>query len=123
MQSPAAHRPAIYAEIKAVLLGYLDPHIGDRFLPVSSPASHNKVMICPTCQSLKIAKNGHHKNRQRYICKDCQRQFSDRQLSRGYPPEVKQQCLDLRRQGHSFREIERQTGVSHNTVINWVKQQ
>jgi hypothetical protein len=24
--------------------------------------------------------------------------------------------------GISFREIERQTGVSHNTVINWVRQ-
>ncbi len=29
--------------------------------------------------------------------------------------------LDLHQQGLSFRKIERQTGVNHNTVINWVK--
>jgi transposase-like protein len=42
---------------------------------------------------------------------------------RGYPPEVKQHCLSLQAAGHSFRSIERQTGVAHNTVINWVRQQ
>jgi transposase-like protein len=42
-------------------------------------------------------------------------------MSKGYPLEIRQQCLDLHAQGISFREIERNTGVSHNTVINWVK--
>ena len=30
--------------------------------------------------------------------------------------------LELHKNGVAFREIERQTGVSHNTVIYWVKE-
>jgi AcrR family transcriptional regulator len=115
--SNAEDRPAIYQELKDLLYGYLDPHIGDRFL-----ASHNIMMICPHCQSDRVAKNGRHNSRQRFVCRSCGRQFFDRYTPRGYPPETKHQCLELHRQGISFREIERQTGVSHNTVINWVRE-
>ncbi len=117
MQSDEFHRQEIYAEIKNVLYVYLNPHIGDDLLIL-----HSQKMICPDCQSDRVAKNGHHKGKQRYICRACDRQFIDRYTARGYPPEIKQQCLDLHQQGMSFREIERQTGVSHNTVINWVKE-
>jgi transposase-like protein len=78
-------------------------------------------MICPDCQSDRVAKNGHQQGKQRYICRECGRQFVDRYVERGYPLEMRQRCLDLHAQGVSFREIERSTGVSHNTVINWVK--
>ncbi len=118
LQSDDRHRQELYAEIKDVIYGYLNPHIGDRLL-----ASHNNMMICPHCQSDRVAKNGHHQAKQRYVCRACDRQFVDRYTTRGYPPAVKQKCLDLHQQGMSFREIERQTGVSHNTAINWVKQQ
>jgi AcrR family transcriptional regulator/transposase-like protein len=116
LQSNEAHRHQIYAEIKAVLYGYLNPHIGDHLLQVS-----NQLMICPDCQSDRVAKNGRQQGKQRYICRGCGRQFVDRYIQRGYPLEIKQKCLDLHKQGIGFREIERSTGVSHNTVINWVK--
>ncbi len=116
VRSGSGRRPIIYEELKAALYGYLNPHIGDHLLNL-----HNDMMICPHCQGDRVAKNGHHKNKQRYICRACNRQFIDRYASRGYPPKIKQKCLDLHQQGTSFREIERQTGVSHNTVINWVK--
>jgi transposase-like protein len=35
---------------------------------------------------------------------------------------VKKQCLNLYLKGIGFREIERQTGISHNSVIRWVQQ-
>jgi transposase-like protein len=114
-KSPLERRLVIYEELKAALYGYLNPHIGDHLLSL-----HN-MMICPNCQSDRVAKNGHHQGKQRYVCKDCGRQFLDSYTKRGYPPETKQQCLDLHQQGMSFREIERQTGVSHNTVILWVR--
>ena len=117
VRSPVDRRPVIYEELKAALYGYLHPHIGDHLL-----ISHGSMMICPHCQSDRVVKNGHHQSKQRYACKDCNRQFVDRYTVRGYPPETKQQCLDLHHQGMSFRQIERQTGVSHNTVINWVKE-
>jgi AcrR family transcriptional regulator/transposase-like protein len=110
------YRQAIYAEIKDVLYGYLNPHIGDHLLSVS-----NKLMICPDCQSDRVAKNGRQQGKQRYVCRGCGRQFLDRYTQRGYPLEVRQQCLDLHKAGIGFREIERQTGVDCNTVINWVK--
>jgi transposase-like protein len=98
------------------LIILLNPHIGDHLLVVP-----NKMMMRPNCQSDRIAKNGHHQGKQRHICRECGRQFMGDYVDRGYPPETRQQCLDLHQQGLSFREIERQTGVNHNTVINWVK--
>jgi AcrR family transcriptional regulator len=109
-------RQEIYSEIKDVLYGYLNPHIGDHLLVL-----HSGKMICPDCQSDRVAKNGRQQGKQRYVCRGCGRQFVDRYVERGYPLEIRQKCLDLHAQGISFREIERSTGVSHNTVINWVK--
>ena len=116
IQSDETHRQELYAEIKNVLYAYLNPHIGDHLL-----ALHNQKMICPGCQSDRVAKNGRQKGKQRYVCRECGRQFVDRYVERGYPLEIRHKCLDLHRSGVSFREIERSTGVSHNTVINWVK--
>jgi AcrR family transcriptional regulator/transposase-like protein len=116
IQSDVSHRQEIYAEIKNVLYVYLNPHIGDHLLGL-----HSQKMICPDCQSDRVAKNGRQQGKQRYICRGCGRQFVDRYVERGYPLEIRQKCLDLHRAGVSFREIERSTGVSHNTVINWVK--
>jgi AcrR family transcriptional regulator/transposase-like protein len=116
IQSDESHRQELYAEIKNVLYVYLNPHIGDHLLPM-----HNQKMICPDCQSDRVAKNGKQQSKQRYICRGCGRQFVDRYVKRGYPLEIRQKCLDFHAQGISFREIERSTGVSHNTVINWVK--
>jgi AcrR family transcriptional regulator/transposase-like protein len=118
MQSDELHRQEIYAEIKNVLYVYLNPHIGDDLLTL-----HSQKMICPDCQSDRVAKNGKQQGKQRYVCRGCGRQFVDRYVERGYPLEIRQKCLDLHSQGVSFREIERSTGVSHNTVINWVKNQ
>jgi AcrR family transcriptional regulator len=109
------HRQKLYAELKDLLCAYLNPYIGDDLLTM-----HSNVMICVHCGSDRVAKNGHRHGKQRCICKACSRQFANEYSLRGYPPEIKQQCLKLHHQGISFREIERQTGVSHNTVINWV---
>jgi AcrR family transcriptional regulator/transposase-like protein len=116
LKSEEPRRQQLYTEMKDVLYGYLNPHIGDHLLALPS-----KMMICPNCQSDRIAKNGHHQGKQRHLCRECGRQFMGDYVDRGYPPEIRQQCLDLHQQGLSFREIERQTGVNHNTVINWVK--
>jgi AcrR family transcriptional regulator len=116
VQSDEEQRQELYAEVKNILYCYLNPYIGDHLFP-----SHNQKMVCPNCQSNQLAKNGHQQGKQRYTCKGCGRQFINQYTARGYPLETKQQCLDLHQQGMSFREIERQTGVNHNTVINWVK--
>jgi AcrR family transcriptional regulator len=114
LKSDPDRRQQLYTQLKELLCAYLNPYIGDDLL------LHISVMICPNCHSERVAKNGHRHGKQRFICRDCGKQFAAEYSQRGYPPEVKQKCLALHQQGIGFREIERQTGVSHNTVINWV---
>lgn len=79
-------------------------------------------MKCPKCGSTQVSKNGHHHSKQNYICKQCGRQFVKFYNSRGYSDDVKDICLRMYRNGMGFRAIERATGISHNTIINWVRQ-
>ena len=56
----------------------------------------------------------------RYLCRDCRRQFRDNpQL--GYSAEVKALCVTMSLNGMGFRAIERVTGINHNSVLNWVR--
>ena len=78
-------------------------------------------MNCPHCGSDKINKNGTRNDKQNYICKQCRKQFIGSYSSRGYSDEVKEICIRMRENGMKYREIERMTGVSHNTVILWMQ--
>ena len=80
-----------------------------------------KVMECPTCASTKIGKNGRRRGKQCYVCNDCGRQFIESSSAKRYPDEIKQQCLEMYGNGIGFRAISIATGVSHNTIISWVK--
>ena len=71
LRSDETHRKKLYKEIKDMFLAYLHPHVGDEILP----GKVMKVMKCPRCHSQRISKNGRRHGKQRYICKDCRRQF------------------------------------------------
>ena len=79
-------------------------------------------MKCVHCASTAVTKNGHRRGKQNYRCRSCGRQFIEFYSTQGYSDEVKQHCLTLYVNGMGFRAIERSTGVSHNSVINWVRQ-
>lgn len=79
-------------------------------------------MKCPKCSSTDINRNGHCRGKQNYRCKACGRQFVESRSVRGYSDDAKRICLKMYRDGVGFRAIERTTGISHNTIINWVKQ-
>ncbi len=79
-------------------------------------------MDCPHCGSQAINKNGRRQSRQNYLCKDCGRQFLEFCAPRGYPDAVKQLCIRMHSNGLKYRELERLTGISHNTIILWVRQ-
>ncbi len=51
---------------------------------------HNKL-LCPYCGGEHINRNGHKYNRQRYICRDCGKSFSDGDNR------IKRDCYILRR--------------------------
>jgi transposase-like protein len=79
-------------------------------------------MKCPCCESTQVNRNGHHHGKQNYLCKRCGRQFVEFYESRGYSKDVQKICLRMYTNGMGFREIERLTGVNHNTIIYWAKQ-
>ncbi len=80
-------------------------------------------MHCPHCESTQIRKNGKRRGKQNHRSTNCGRQFIDTYSPpKGYSDEVRLECLKAYVNGAGFRAIERQTGVHHTTIINWVKQ-
>jgi len=79
-------------------------------------------MQCPRCGSTDIRKNGQKKGKQNHICCDCRRQFIDVYEPKGYPEEIKRECLEMYVNGMGFRAIEQVKKVHHTTIIHWVKQ-
>jgi transposase-like protein len=80
-------------------------------------------MKCPECKSNLINQNGCKRGKQKYICKQCGRQFIEKaEINYGYAPEIKQECLTMYMNGNGFRTIARVKDMHHTTIINWVKQ-
>jgi transposase-like protein len=76
---------------------------------------------CPRCGSEHFVKAGFIGTKQRFKCKECNRLFLESN-EQSYPPEVRQKALQLVVEGLGFRSIERILGVSHVSVMNWVRQ-
>lgn len=77
---------------------------------------------CPKCSSDKITKSGIILGRQRYKCKECNYHFSVAKLGKVIDKYYVIKALQLYLEGISLREIERILGVSHVSVMNWVRQ-
>ena len=80
---------------------------------------------CPECGSSEVVKYGQQPNgEQRYRCPDphCQRRiFLLQYHNTGWVPEVKQQMVEMARNGSGIRETARVLGVSPTTVIATLK--
>ncbi|MGB1145949.1 MAG: transposase, partial [Schleiferiaceae bacterium] len=76
---------------------------------------------CPKCHSHSYVKSGIIKGRQRFKCKDCNYYFTVQKLGKRIDNYYVVKALQLYVEGVSFREIERILGVSHVSVMNWVK--
>ncbi len=76
---------------------------------------------CPKCDNLKIIKSGIVNSRQRYHCKKCHYYFSVNKLGKQIDDYYVIKALQLYLEGVSYREIERILGISHVSVMNWVK--
>jgi predicted Zn finger-like uncharacterized protein len=78
---------------------------------------------CNNCQSTLLVKNGRSRHgHQRYRCKNCGATFGDMDR-RLVSPELKESALQHYAEGVGLRATERLVGVSHNSVMNWVKQE
>jgi transposase-like protein len=76
---------------------------------------------CPSCESSKTIKSGIIKERQRYHCKSCSYHFTVQKRGKQIDAYYVVKALQLYIEGVSYREIERILGVSHVSVMNWVK--
>jgi len=80
---------------------------------------------CPHCQeSAQQVKCGHTAaGTQLYKCKLCNRKYTPIAKVHGYSRELRHIARHLRATGYSYREAARALGVSHASIINWLKVQ
>jgi transposase-like protein len=76
---------------------------------------------CPKCHHPKFVKAGVVQDRQRYKCKSCGYYFTVSKQGKEIDPYYVIKALQLYIEGVSYREIERLLGISHVTVMNYVK--
>ncbi|OHX65820.1 IS1/IS1595 family N-terminal zinc-binding domain-containing protein [Flammeovirga pacifica] len=77
--------------------------------------------VCPKCNDTKIIKSGVLKGKQRYKCKECNYFFTVQKLGNEIDLKFVIKALQLYLEGVTYREIERILGVSHVSVMNWVR--
>lgn len=80
-----------------------------------------EVNSCPNCNSERYVKSGVIKNRQRYNCKSCNYYFTVNKLGKKIDDYYVNKALQLYLEGLTYREIERILGISHVSIMNWVK--
>jgi transposase-like protein len=80
-----------------------------------------KQIACPKCTCEEVAKSGVVKGRQRYRCKQCNYFFTVMKEGKKIDPYYVIKALQLYIEGVTLREIERILGISHVSVLNWVK--
>lgn len=78
--------------------------------------------ICPSCSHDHCIKSGVVGGRQRYKCKSCGYHFTVDKLGKKIDGYYVTKALQLYVEGVSYREIERILGISHVSVMNWVRQ-
>jgi transposase-like protein len=77
---------------------------------------------CPKCNNEKYVKDGFAGGRQRYKCKECSYRFTVFKKGKRIDDFLVNLCLILYTRGMSFRGIEAVVGVSHVSVMRWVKE-
>jgi len=76
---------------------------------------------CPKCGFQTTVKHGIVKGRQRYTCKSCRYNFTVFKLGKDLEKIYLIRSLQLYLEGLGFRAIGRTIGISHVTVLNWIK--
>ena len=76
---------------------------------------------CPKCEATEATKSGVINERQRFRCRQCGYHYTVAKVGREVDSYYVIKALQLYIEGVSYREIERLLGVSHVSVMNWVK--
>ena len=79
----------------------------------------NLIIKCPKCGSENIKKNGKKDNKQRFLCKDCLKTFTDKPTR--VPQQIKDFGLALYLNNMGIRKIAKLLYVSPPAVLRWIK--
>lgn len=79
------------------------------------------MKTCPSCASNHVIKSGVINERQRFKCKACGYHFTVDKQGKSIRDYYVTKAIQLYVEGVSYREIERILGVSHVSVLNWVR--
>lgn len=75
-------------------------------------------VACPRCSSLNVKKNGiSAQYKQRFRCKECERQFITDYIYQAYKAGVRSLVLPMTMNGSGIRDISRVLSISTNTVL------
>lgn len=92
---------------------------------INNNNSHNKL-LCPYCGGENTNRNGHKYNRQRYICRDCGKSFSDGDNRIKRDVRLKELALLLYSNNVSIKSIQRvintlyNTNVCYTLIMKWI---
>ena len=79
-------------------------------------------MVCPTCNSERIVKNGHiHNGKQNHLCKDCGRQFVEIRTQKQITDYQKQLVVRLLLERISLRGICRVMGITMVRLLDFFR--
>lgn len=79
-------------------------------------------LTCRHCGSTRVVKYGIAPNgKQKYLCRDCNRQSRDNPSPVGYTQERREEILRAYQERSSLRGLERTFGVHRETVSRWLK--
>ena len=84
--------------------------------------SEQKAISCPHCQSKSIRGNGRLKGVQRYVCKDCTKNFSETTGKFWFALKKKEKVkkyLYCLLSGYSIRKSAKETGIAIQTSFDW----
>ena len=78
-------------------------------------------MKCKHCGGRRAVKNGFVQEKQRYLCKDCNRTFRLGDDRERYTTEQRLRVLRLYLEGMGIMGIERVEGVPNPLIIQWIR--
>ncbi|MBC8059541.1 MAG: IS1595 family transposase, partial [Clostridiaceae bacterium] len=82
----------------------------------------NEDICCPQCHGSNIIKNGKYKEKQRFICKPCDKNFNsltNSPMSMSHRPEKWPLFIECMIKGLSLRAAAGEIGISHVTLFYW----
>lgn len=79
-------------------------------------------ITCPECSSFNLKKNGKTRNKkQKYLCKDCRRQFITDYTYHGCRPLMRALILKMTLNSSGIRDSSRVLAISTNTVLQAIR--